>query len=117
MSKQANRPGIAENIFCFLEDSEPCPNRGKTCQTCIHGIDRGKITANTFIAVCDEEIGITADIVFTEDEALGWTDSLLVSLDENSSEEAWNETKAYAETIRAQLNIALPIRFSSTRFK
>lgn len=71
---------------------------------------KAAITKDTFIAVSEEQIGITVDVVFYKDEYHGWEDFQLVYLDEKPSQAAWDKAMAYAESLRKELGIMCPLQ-------
>lgn len=106
-------------MTCLCDEdarSDTCTKMNFNCTECVCCINRDKISENSFVAVTEDQLGISVDLVFSEDDALGWSDSRLISLSETNNEAAWNEAKSLAEELRAQLGIHSPIRFDSEHY-
>lgn len=106
-----------QNCLCD-EDcrAEMCALANHNCNQCKCHINSAKITESSFIAVSEDQLGISIDLVFVEDETLGWVDSQLIFLSEKIDKHIWDEAKTMGEALRRQLKILLPIRLDSIHF-
>lgn len=105
-----------ESLNCLCDEecrTEMCALANHNCDQCKCHINSNKITENSFVAVSEDQLGISVDLVFEEDEALGWVDSQLIFLSEKIDKSIWEEAKALGELLRQQLKILSPVHYES----